>query len=263
MTLRSALFAAWMYGLMAVMGLFALPTLLAPRGWAKAVFRVWLALVLWGLRVICGISWELRGREHLPQGAALIASKHQAMFDTLAPWTFLDDPAIILKRELLRLPFFGWWAVKLRNIPVDRAAGASALRAMLRAAKARAEEGRQILIFPEGTRTLPGARERYKPGVFQLYRELDAPCAPIALNSGLCWPAKGWRMRPGHIVVEILPPIAPGLSRDAFMAELEARIETASEALLPEETRRAGGAETASAREQTVREPALDAQAQR
>jgi 1-acyl-sn-glycerol-3-phosphate acyltransferase len=154
------------------------------------------------------------------------------MFDTMAPWVFLSAPAIVLKKELTRIPIYGWWAVKLKNIVVDRGAAAKALRDMLAQAKARAAEGRQILIFPEGTRTRPGERIPYKPGAAALYSTMGVPCVPVALNSGLVWPRNGIAPRPGHIVVELLEPILPGMKRDAFMSLLEARIETASARLL-------------------------------
>ncbi len=230
---RSGVFVVWMYGLMAIFAIVSAPLLLGPRRWARGCLNLWLKLVFWGLRVFCGVTWELRGRENIPKGAALIASKHHSMFDTLAPWVFLNDPAIILKQSLSRLPFFGWYAVKLDNIVVDRSAGASALRKMVRDAQDRAADGRQILIFPEGTRVAPGETERYKPGVVQLYRTLDAPCVPIALNSGHYWPASGFLRHPGHIIVEALDPIPPGLERDAFLQELERRIETAVASLPP------------------------------
>lgn len=231
---RSALFVAWMYGLMTVMGILCLPTLLMPRHVALAAMGLWRRLVLAGLRLLCGITFEVRGRERMPTGGALVAMKHQSMFETIIAWEFIKDPAIILKRELVWMPVFGWYALKLRNIVVDRGAHASALRAMLKSAAARVEEGRQVVIFPEGTRTKPGERAPYKPGVAALYRSLDRPCVPVAHNSGLCWPDHGLVRRPGKIVFEILPAIAPGLSRAEFMAELETRIETASDALLPE-----------------------------
>ena len=235
--LRSVLFVTWMYGLMAVMGIVCSPALIGPRSWTKGVFRVYLTLVFGGLKLICGLDYEVRGREHLPKGGALVASKHQSMFETLAFWAILDDPAIILKKELSWLPFFGWYAMKLENIKVDRSAGSKALRDMLKQAKARAAEGRQIVIFPQGTRLAPGAAEEYKPGVVGLYSAMGAPCVPVALNSGLYWPAKGLVRRPGRIVVEFLEPIPPGLDKKALLAELERRIETASNALLPEALR--------------------------
>lgn len=230
----SAVFVVWMYGSMAVMGLVCTPSLLGPRTWALACFRVWLDLVLAGLKLLCGVSYEVRGREHLPEGGALIASKHQSMFETLAFWTILDDPAIILKKELKALPIFGWYAMKLKNIAVDRSAGSKALRDMLKQARARAAEGRQIVIFPQGTRVAPGARESYKPGVAGLYSAMKVACVPVALNSGLHWPGSGVVRTPGRIVIEFLPAIPPGLTKDEFMTTLESRIETASSRLMDE-----------------------------
>lgn len=232
-TLRSAIFVIWMYGLMGVMGVLCAPSLIGPRSWTKAVFRVYLALVFGGLKLICGVDYEVRGKENIPAGGALIASKHQSMFETLAFWAILDDPAIILKKELSYLPFFGWYAMKLKNIKVDRGAGSKALRDMLKQARERAEEGRQVVIFPQGTRLQPGEADTYKPGVVGLYSAMKTPCVPVALNSGLYWPAKGVTRKPGRIVVEFLPAIEPGLDKKTFLAELESRIETASDALLP------------------------------
>lgn len=229
---RSLAFVLWMYGLMAIMGIVCAPTLLGPRSWARGAFRAWLDLVFWGLRVFCGVRYEITGAERLPQGAGLVAMKHQSMFDTLWPWKVLEDPAIILKQSLAYLPIFGQYAMKLRNIAIDRKAGATALRAMGRAAAERAAEGRQILIFPEGTRGEPGRRYAYKPGVAALYRAMKTPCTPVATNSGLFWPAHGIMRRPGTIRIAVLEPIEPGLERAAFMAALEERIETASLALL-------------------------------
>lgn len=230
---RSVIFVVWMYGLMAVMGLVCAPALLGPRSWSKACLNLYLALVFGGLKLLCGIEYEVRGLEHKPSAGALVASKHQSMFETLAFWRVLDDPAIILKKELSYLPFFGWYAMKLKNIKVDRAAAAKALRDMLKQARERASEGRQVVIFPQGTRLEPGAEDSYKPGVAGLYSAMKVACTPVALNSGLYWPAHGFVRRPGTIVIEFLPAIEPGLPRDEFMAELETRIETASRALLP------------------------------
>ena len=218
---------------MVVMGLVCSPALLGPRSWSKACLRRYLDLVFGGLQLLCGVTYEVRGREHLPRGGALVASKHQSMFETLAFWRILDDPAIILKKELSYLPFFGWYAMKLKNVSVDRGAGAKALRAMLKQARERANEGRQVVIFPQGTRLEPGGADSYKPGVAGLYSAMKVACTPVALNSGLYWPPHGFTRRPGRIVVEFLPPIEPGLNKEDFMNRLEDRIETASAALLP------------------------------
>lgn len=230
----SLLFVVWMYSLMIFMGIICIPALLGPRSWARACVRTWIHLTLGALKLLCGITYEVRGKENLPQGGALIASKHQSMWETIAFWVILDDPAIILKKELKKLPAFGQYAMKLKNIEVDRSGGAKALRQMLKDARERAQEGRQIVIFPQGTRTKPGEAESYKPGVIGLYNAMKVPCVPVALNSGLYWPGKGLIRKPGKIVVEFLPPIPPGMEKEAFMSELETRIETASDALLPE-----------------------------
>ena len=227
----SLAFTAWLYLSMAVMATAAAPLLLVSRGRAWGVVRAWVRAVLWGARVLCGVRVEVRGRGHLPPGAALVAAKHQSMLDTIAPLDMLPDPAFVLKRELMRLPFFGWWAAKLDMVPIDRGGGSTTLRAMMHAARDRLADGRQLVIFPEGTRQEPGAPAAYKPGVAGLYRELDAPCIPVATNSGLYWPPHGVLRFPGTVIYEFLPPIPPGLKRASFMAVLEDRIEEASAAL--------------------------------
>ena len=229
---RSLVFTAWMYLTMAVVALVALPLLLGPRRWTWGLVRLWVRGVMGALRLFCGVTVEVRGREHMPAGGALIAGKHFAMLDTLAPLLVLPDSAYVLKRELMRLPFWGWYAGKLDMLPIDRAGGSGALRALTHGARARMAAGRQIVIFPEGTRTEPGAEPDYKPGVAGLYRELGAPCGLMATNSGACWPAHGFVRFPGRVVYEFLPPIPAGLKRAAFMTELQTRLETASTALL-------------------------------
>jgi 1-acyl-sn-glycerol-3-phosphate acyltransferase len=154
------------------------------------------------------------------------------MLDVIAPFAFLDDTCFIMKKELMPLPFFGWFAWKTKMIAVDRSAHAKALKDMVKQARARFAEGRQILIFPEGTRGLPGAEPDYKPGIAALYRDLDCPCVPMATNSGQHWHAKGFRRTPGLVVFEFLPAIPAGLKRPEFMARLETAIETKSNALM-------------------------------
>ena len=232
-TLRSLVFTAWLYLSMAVFAVGLSPALLMSHRPAMGVIKLWARFVLFGLRWICGVKVEVRGLQHRPAGAALVAAKHQGMLDVVAPFAFLDDPCFVLKKELMVLPFFGWFAWKTKMIPVDRAAGASALKDMVRQARERLAEGRQIVIFPEGTRTEPGAPADYKPGVAAIYRDLDAPCSPVATNSGVHWPAHGFRRTPGTVVFEFLEPVPAGLKRAEFMAELETRIEHASRALLP------------------------------
>lgn len=235
--LRSFAFTLWLYGSMALFAVGLSPALLMPHRAAMGVIKLWARFVLFGLRWIAGVRVEVRGLEHRPSGPALIAAKHQGMLDVVAPFTFLDDPCFVLKKELMALPFLGWFAWKTKMIPVDRSAGASALKSMAAQARARLAEGRQIVIFPEGTRTEPGAPGAYKPGVAAIYRDLEGPCWPVATNSGVHWPAHGVMRRPGLAVFEFLPPVSAGLKRGPFMGELENRIEAASAALLPERLR--------------------------
>jgi 1-acyl-sn-glycerol-3-phosphate acyltransferase len=232
-TVRSLVFTAWLYLSMAVFAVGLSPALLMPHRAAMAVIRWWAKFVLFGLRWICGVKVEFRGLEHRPTGPALIAAKHQGMLDVVVPFVMFDDPCMVMKKELMVLPFFGWFAWKTKMIPVDRSAGSKALKDMVRTARERVQQGRQVVIFPEGTRTEPGAAPDYKPGVAAIYRDLDGPCWPVATNSGVHWPAHGFRRFPGTVAFEFLEPIPAGLKRPEFMAELEGKIEGASAALLP------------------------------
>lgn len=229
---RSLLFTVWLYLSMAVFAVGLSPALLMKHRAAMGVIKGWARFVLFGLRWIAGVKVEFRGLEHRPAGPALIASKHQGMLDIIVPFALFDDPCMVMKKELMPLPFFGWFAWKTRMIPVDRQAHAKALKDMVRNARDRLAARRQIVIFPEGTRTTPGAEPDYKPGVAALYRDLDGPCWPVATNSGVHWPAHGFRRYPGVVVFEFLEPIPAGLKRAEFMAQLEARIEAGSTALL-------------------------------
>lgn len=232
-TLRSLLFVAWLYLSMAIFAVGLSPALILPHRYAMMVIRAWARFVLFGLRWIAGVRVEFRGLEHRPTGPAFVAAKHQGMLDVIVPFLMLDDPCIVMKKELAILPFFGWFALKTKMIVVDREAAAKALKDMVRQARERLGEGRQIVIFPEGTRAEVGAVPDYKPGVAAIYRDLAMPCTPMATNAGLYWPAHGFRRNPGVAVYEFLPSIPAELKRGPFMAELESRIETASTRLLP------------------------------
>jgi 1-acyl-sn-glycerol-3-phosphate acyltransferase len=231
---RSFLFAALFYLWSLAMGLAMIPLLLGPRRWMLWAMTRWADGIVPLLRFIAGIQVEMRGMEHLPKGAALIAAKHQCMFDTMGPFRVFDDACYVMRDELLSIPFYGWYCRKAGMIAIDRDAGAKALRSMVAAAKAGVAEGRQLVIFPEGHRMGPGETGEYKPGVAALYRAVGLPCIPMATNSGVHWPAHGFLRRPGRIVYEFLPPIPPGLNRAEFMATLETRLEAASKALLSE-----------------------------
>jgi 1-acyl-sn-glycerol-3-phosphate acyltransferase len=225
---RSALFMIWFLLLTLVMAIVFLPLLAVPRQATVWMARYWVRATLWGLRVLAGIGKRQLGEA--PQGGVLVASKHMSMWDTLALYQALDDPGIVVKRELLRIPFYGWYLWKAAAIPIDRSAGAEALRRMTRAAESVLAQGRPILIFPEGTRKKPGAAPDYKPGVAGLYGLLNVACIPVALDSGRYW--QGFAKYPGIITMEFLEPIPPGLKRRDFMARLEQSIETATNRLL-------------------------------
>jgi 1-acyl-sn-glycerol-3-phosphate acyltransferase len=205
-----------------------------PRRHAMKGLKAWATTSVWLLRVICGTRMEVRGREHIPKGAAIVAGKHQSFFETFAILPLLDDPCVVLKRELTLIPFFGWFAVKFRMIGVERSAGSAALRKLMARALEEAKTGRQIFIMPEGTRAAPGAPPDYKPGAAALYATLGVPCVPFGLNAGLFWPRRKFIRLPGTIVIEFLPAIPAGLPRKAFQERLQRVIETSTNALVAE-----------------------------
>lgn len=230
--LRSIAFVALFYLWSAVLAIPMLPLLVCPPRWTLAAFRFWARGVVWLLGVCCAIEVELRGREHVPQGRALIAAKHQCMFDVFAQFAWLDEPCFVMRKELMIIPFFGWYAWKAGMIVVDREGRAPALRKLVRDARARLVDPRPIVIFPEGHRGEPGVAGDYQPGVAGLYRDLGLTAHPVATNSGIHWPAHGFLRRPGTIVYEYLEPIPAGLKRAEFMRRLEDEIESASNSLL-------------------------------
>ena len=232
--LPSILFAAGTLAWTAVLSVLYLPLFLGPRRGVQVGARFWIRGLLWWLRTTVGLDFEIRGAEHIPKGGALLAAKHQSAWDTIIFHILLDDPVFILKRELLMVPFFGWYLWKAGNVAIDRTAGAKALRGMVRDAGRRIAEGAQVVVFPEGTRSAPGAAPCYQPGVAALYTNLDQPVVPVALNSGVFWGRRSLTKLPGTVVLQALPPIAPGLDRRAFSHELESRIEQATTALIAE-----------------------------
>ncbi len=229
--LRSTAFMIWLVGLTVILGIIAAPTVILPKRFVWFFYDLWIAWVSWGFERLIGVTVEIKGREHIPDHPVLVASKHQAMWDTITVFRLFGTPAVILKQELMWVPIYGWYAARLGMISIDRGAHASALRKMVAQARARLDEGRSVVIFPEGSRAPVGGQLDYKPGVAALYRQLDVPCLPVALNSGRCWPRKGYGFKPGTITLEVLEPIPPGLNRKDFMATLEERIETASRRL--------------------------------
>ncbi|ACJ01434.1 lysophospholipid acyltransferase family protein [Rhodospirillum centenum] len=232
LVLRSLLFnlVFYVWTMLCCVGLLWM--LFIPRRRMIDVLAWYMRTLAWLERTIIGLHYEVRGLEHLPtHGSFLVGAKHQSMWETMKLHLILDDPAIILKRELLWLPIWGWYAAKSQQIPVDRSRRGAALSPLVTGARAVAAQGRPIVIFPQGTRLAPGTYRPYKVGIGVLYQDLDLPIVPMALNSGLFWGRRTIIRRPGTITIEFLPPIPPGLPRDVAMAELEERLETASERL--------------------------------
>jgi 1-acyl-sn-glycerol-3-phosphate acyltransferase len=215
----------------------ALPTFVLPRRAFMTVAKSW-GRTSNTLLAVAGIRVEMRGLEKIPQGALLVASKHQSFWEAFTLLTLFDDPAFIVKRELMWIPFFGWCLWKAKQVPVDRKAKGGAMAGMIESARAALAEGRQIIIFPEGTRTAPGAEPAYKSGITSLYGATGVSCLPVALNSGVFWPRRKFLRYRGTIVLEVLDPIPPGLDRQAFAARVQADIEAATARLVAEGERR-------------------------
>jgi 1-acyl-sn-glycerol-3-phosphate acyltransferase len=231
LVVRSILFTILFYLTLLVLMVFGLPMMLGGRRGVFALANAWRIASVWLLDRICGLKVEYRGIDNIPPGAALIAAKHQSFLETFALLKYAPDFAIILKRQLTYIPVFGLYLVASKQIAIDRARGRQALRQIEEAARPVLAAGRQIFIYPEGTRRPPGAPPKYKAGVAAIYAANTAPCLPVAVNTGLFWRRRGLLRRPGVAVIEYLPPIPPGLSRDAFAARLQNEIESACDRL--------------------------------
>ncbi|WP_207456361.1 lysophospholipid acyltransferase family protein [Azospirillum sp. SYSU D00513] len=231
--LRSLLFNVAFNLWTALMCFALLWMLLLPRERMIRVVVWYLRTVAWMERVIVGIRYEVRGREHLPRsGSYILAAKHQSAWETMKLHLLVEDPAVVLKRELMRIPIWGWYAAKARMIPVDRGARGRAIASLTRNATPVRDEGRPIVIFPQGTRVAPGDYRPYRVGVGVLYETLEIPIVPMALNAGLYWPRRSFLKRPGTVVVEFLPPIPAGLPRAEAMRLLEERLEEATDRIV-------------------------------
>jgi 1-acyl-sn-glycerol-3-phosphate acyltransferase len=254
LVLRSILFQAAFYANCTLWFLAAMLAWPLPSRFMIKFAHGWARTSLWLHRAITGAPVEFRGVERIPKGACLVAAKHHSAWETMALVYHVELPTYILKRELLRVPLFGWHLIKARQIPIDRGQRVAALAKMMVHAKAAIADGRQIIIFPEGTRRKVGAPPDYKYGVARLYAALGVPCLPVAMTSGLAWPRKTLLHYPRPILVEFLDPIPAGLDPDEFFARLQETIETNTNRLLaeagyrPEESAsRSAGASQASA----------------
>jgi len=234
LVLRSVAFNGLFYLNLVLHIIAALPTFALPRRAFMAMARSWGRASNWLLRVVAGIEVEYRGLDRIPPGALIVASKHQSVWETFTLVTLLADPAYIFKRELMWIPVFGWYIWKSDMIPVDRAARGGAMAGMIERSRVELARGRQIVIFPEGTRTAPGAPPSYKSGLANLYVAADVPCLPVALNSGVFWPRRKFLRYPGTIVLEVLDPMPPGLDRETFATRVQDAIESATARLTAE-----------------------------
>lgn len=232
--LRSLLFNLAFYVNLVVLMTIWLPALLMRRQASLELGRAWGRTSLWLLDKIVGLKVEYRGLENIPQGPIIVACKHQSVWETFVLPIKFPDFSYILKHELVFIPFFGWYLLSAEQIAIDRAKGGKILPELTRKVKALFEQGRQLFIFPEGTRRPVGAPPEYKFGIVHLYRETNAPCVPVALNSGLFWPRRTILRRPGTVVLEFLPPIQPGLGSREFFSVLQDRMETATNRLIDE-----------------------------
>jgi 1-acyl-sn-glycerol-3-phosphate acyltransferase len=235
--LRSLVYNVLFYALLVFWILVGIPTFLMPPRAFMAVAKAWARSSVWLMRVVCNTRLEVRGREKIPQGPLIVASKHQSMWETFALMPFFDAPLFIYKRELGWIPFFGWYLIKSKMIGVDRSGGMRSLIEMARRAPKEIRSGRQLIIFPEGTRRPVDAPPDYMSGVGQIYANSGVPCLPVALNSGLFWPRRTFMRYPGTLVVEFLDPLPPGLSRREFITRVSTVIEDATRPLV--ETARA------------------------
>jgi 1-acyl-sn-glycerol-3-phosphate acyltransferase len=246
---RSILFNVALYVNFLVQAIVFAPVLLLPERWFWPIGRFWVRSTLWLHRTICGIDDEIRGHENIPAGGFIVASKHQSAWETLRLIELFPLPSFILKRSLLWVPLFGWYLKKAGMIPVDRGGGSAAMAAMTEHARRAIREGRQIIIFPEGTRRSPLAPPQYRHGVARLYRDLGVQCLPVALNSGLFWPRRSLAHRRGTITLACLPAIPPGHDSETFLEELRGAIESTTEALIAESFANVPSLRNASARQ--------------
>jgi len=232
--LRSIIFNILFYTWTLLCGILFLPTLILPRFWVLQITKIW----IYGVSLICeyagGLRLNIVGEDRLHNSPAIFAIKHQSSWETLIIYHLLNDPAIVLKQELLWIPFFGWYLQKMGMISLARSKKTRLqdLKKLLTIADKAVAQKRPIVIFPEGTRSKPDQKSTYHSGIASLYLHLGIPVVPVAHNAGLFWPRRGFLKYPGTITLELLDPIQPGLSRQEFMNELEYKIETKTNKLM-------------------------------
>jgi len=237
LVLRSLVFNVLFYLVLLALMIVGLPATLFGRKGVFFLANIWAHASIFLMRVVCNLRVEYRGLENIPTGGYLLAAKHQSFLETFSLLPNTPDFAIILKRQLAYVPLFGLYLIASNQIAINRAKGHSAMAQILQKAGEVLRAGRQVYIYPEGTRRTPGAKPAYKYGVAELYAANNVACLPVALNTGLFWGRRGFARRPGVAVIEYLPPIPPGLDREAFARRLEDTIETACRRLNAEALR--------------------------
>lgn len=233
---RSLIFNIAFFTWTAVLCLLGLWVLLFPPIAMTRMVHFWASGVAFLERTIIGLHYKVVGMKNIPKGPCIIAAKHQSIWETCKLYRVMGDPAVVLKSEITSIPVLKWYGDKSGMIPIDRSGRAKTLSRMTKASHAAKDAGRRIVIFPQGTRTAPGDRKPYKSGVAALYKELELPIVPMALNSGVFWPRRSFIKKPGTITMEFLPPIPPGLPRAEMMQRLESELEKASDRLVAEVT---------------------------
>ena len=220
----------WLWSVL--INILFLPALFMPRQLVVIGQTIWAIGINFLLKYILNITYEIEGSENLPPKPYILAIKHQSIWDTIILHIIENDPAIVMKKELLAIPIYGWYCKKSGMIPIDRSSGIKALKFMLKKSLNAVKENRNIIIFPQGTRIPPGEIAPYLPGVYVLYNKLNLTVVPCTLNSGLIWPSKGWPKTSGIITLKYLNPIKTGLKKNEFLDTLKINIEESSKELL-------------------------------
>ena len=231
MFVRSFIFNVAFIGTTALISLLGTLLVPAPPRIMRKVQTLWGRVVFWLLKVIVGTDYQVRGRENFPSQPAIFVCKHQSAWDTLIFFLLNTNTVYVVKEELLKIPFFGWLVRRAGSISVDRKAGLSALKSLIADTQARLDEGLNVVIFPEGTRSKVGEVGTYHPGVAALYKNVDAPMHMVALNSGVFWSRRSFLKRRGTVLFEMLPQVPKGMDRRTFMDHIKTEIEGHSRAL--------------------------------
>jgi len=257
MLIRSYLYSFAFFTVTAIMAILGWPLALFGHRGVMLVVKSWTWTLIRLHALITGTRHEFRNLDRIPPGGCIVAAKHQSTFETLALVPLFSDPAFILKRELTWIPVFGWWLKIAGNIAINRGSPTAALRKVIEGTRAATAAGRQVIIFPEGTRAEAGAKADYKQGIAQIYKSLDVPVLPVAHNAGTVWPRKARVHRRGTIVVDFLEPIPAGLKPKEMFAQMESAIEAACDRLILEAADRGDDLPPAArARAEALRAPA-------